>query len=350
MLRSIGYLVDAPSDVNVATEHVDPELASIAGPQLVVPVDNARYALNAANARWGSLYDALYGTDAIPETMGPHAVAGTTRNVEPRSSPFAEPCLTSAFPSPKAPMRRARVHSRRREPGCRDHSGPRASPTGPVCGLHRVTRRALNHPASTPRTPPRDRDRSGPHIGADDAAHVADIRLESALTAIMDCEDSVATVDAADKVLAYGNWLGLMKGTLTETFAKGDQTVERALEADCDYIAPGGQPLTVRRRSLMLVRNVGLHLMTDIVKLDGRPIAETILDAAITAWAAKHDVLRLGRHRNSLAGSVYIVKPKMHGPDEVAFASELFAGVEELLGLEPTPSRWGSWTRSAARL
>ena len=343
LLRSIGYLVDEPSNVSVSTTNVDPEIASIAGPQLVVPVDNARYALNAANARWGSLYDALYGTDAISEADGATRGGGYNPIRGAKVIAFCRAVLDERTPLSGASHVDVVRYAIDRGALIADtasgvvgladpaqlvgYSGKAEAPSAIVLkhhGLHIEILIDATHP-----------------IGAGDAAHVADIRLESALTTIMDCEDSVATVDASDKVLAYRNWLGLMKGSLTATFLKGDETVERALEADISCLDADGQPLTLRRRSVMLVRNVGLHLMTDMVSLDGQPVAETILDAAITAWAAKHDLVGASAHRNTLTGSVYIVKPKMHGPAEVAFATDLFAAVEDLLGLEPAALKMG---------
>ena len=342
-LRSIGYLAPAPGAVKVATANVDPEVAEVAGPQLVVPVDNARYALNAANARWGSLYDALYGTDVIPEDGG----AG-------RDGPYN-------------PVRGDRVIAHAR--GLLDRHVPLATGSHADALAYRVTDGALAVELAggsnaglaagvelagytgSPDDPDSvllrrnglgveilfDRDHP---VGAVDRAGVADICLEAALTTIMDLEDSVATVDAADKVLAYRNWLGLMKGDLSATFSKGGRETTRALRADSPYRDPDGNPRTLRRRSVMLVRNIGPHIETDIVRLDGAPIIETLLDAAITAWCAMHD-LAGGTRRNSASGSIYIVKPKMHGPAEVALASELFSRVEDILSLDRNTLKMG---------
>ncbi len=343
-LRDIGYLAPEPADVRVVTAGVDPEIAEVAGPQLVVPVDNARYALNAANARWGSLYDALYGTDVIPTD------AGATRD------------------GPYNPVRGDRVIAYAR--GLLDRHAPLTTGShgdvvayrvaggalaaelagGSNAGLGSGT--ALAGYTGEPDDPDSvllrrnglgieiliDRDHP---VGAIDRAGVADIALEAALTTIMDLEDSVATVDAADKVLAYRNWLGLMKGDLSATFTKGDREMTRTLRSDSPYLDPAGNAMTLRRRSVMLVRNIGPHIETDIVRLDGAPIIETLLDAAITAWCAMHDLAGGGPHRNSASGSIYIVKPKMHGPDEVALASELFGRVEDILGLAPNTLKMG---------
>lgn len=343
-LRSIGYLVDDPGPVQAATDGVDPEIASVAGPQLVVPVDNARYALNAANARWGSLYDAFYGTDAIAETGG----AG-------RAGPYN-------------PVRGQRVIDRVR--ALLDAHVPLASGShadavayGVSEGAMRVdlaggTSAHLADPeqfagytgeASAPSTVLLrkhglhlelviDRDHN---IGQDDPAGVADVMVESAVTTIMDLEDSVAAVDADDKALAYANWLGLMQGSLTASFAKGGHAVTRSLNADTTAIGPSGSPIGVRRRSVMLVRSVGLHMDTDMVRLDGQPIPETVIDVAVAAWCAMHDLAGAGPHRNSQTGSVYIVMPKLHGPRETALARDLLAAIERMLGLAPNTLKMG---------
>jgi malate synthase len=332
-LREIGYLVPEGPDFSVDTAGVDPEIASIPGPQLVVPVMNARYALNAANARWGSLYDALYGTDAMGDAPQP---GGYDEARGARVIAWAK-----AFLDEVAPLA----------------SGSHAAVTGyAVVGgaLHAHTAAgtvALATPAAfvglrgTAEAPTAILlrhnhlhveiriDASSP-IGRSDAAGVADVLLESAITTIMDCEDSVAAVDADDKALAYRNWLGLMKGDLVETVAKGGGTFQRTLAGDREYIGADGAPRVLKGRSLMLVRNVG-HLMTNpaVLDRDGQEAFEGLLDAMCTVTIALHDLKRTAGPRNSTTGSVYIVKPKMHGPEEVAFADALFTHVERALGL-----------------
>ena len=335
-LRDIGYLAPEPDGVRVATANVDAEIAEMAGPQLVVPMDNARYALNAANARWGSLYDALYGTDVIRTgdgggRDGPYnpvrgdRVIGFARDLLDRHAPLTAGSHRSAVAYRVADGTLAVELDDGSSAGLAagaELAGYTGAPGDPDSVLLR--RNGLGTEILIDRDHP---------VGAIDRAGVADIGLEAALTTIMDLEDSIATVDADDKVLAYRNWLGLMKGDLSATFAKGGRSMTRELRADSPYLDAGGNPMTLRRRSVMLVRNIGPHIETDIVCLDGAPIIETLLDAAITAWCALHDLAGTGPHRNSAAGSVYIVKPKMHGPDEVALASELFGRVEDALGM-----------------
>ncbi|RCW87354.1 malate synthase G [Phyllobacterium bourgognense] len=343
-LRGIGYLLPEGEAFAVSTSNVDPEIAVVAGPQLVVPVMNARYALNAANARWGSLYDALYGTDAIPDDGG--ADKGKAFNPVRGSKVIA---WAKAFLDDSAPLDGAHwadvsglsienhkliLKANGKLAALKDEAqfaGYRGSTTAPTAilleknGLHVEIVIDADHP-----------------IGKTDPAHIADVLLESALTTIQDCEDSVAAVDAEDKVVIYRNWLGLMNGDLEDTFEKGGKTVTRKLNADREYTGKDGKPLTVPGRSLMLVRNVG-HLMTNPAILDsqGNEVPEGIMDAAITALAALHDIGPGGRHTNSRAGSMYVVKPKMHGPEEVAFASELFGRVERLLGMQPNTMKMG---------
>ncbi|MBV0914057.1 malate synthase G [Anianabacter salinae] len=357
-LREIGYLVEDGPDFEIETPPTDPEFARIAGPQLVVPITNARFALNAANARWGSLYDALYGTDALgdaPQGGGYDPARGA------RVIAWAKGFLDQAAPL---------------------HAGSHADLVGysvtarGLVGLrladqdHRGSVSAISRDKGPDETPPTDIHEvplarpnqfvgfrgapeapshillenhglkieividAGHTIGASDPAHVADVRLESALSTIMDCEDSVAAVDGPDKRLAYANWLGLMTGDLEERFDKGGRTITRRMAPDASYTAPGGGTLSVKGRALMLVRNVG-HLMTTPAILDrnGHEAFEGLMDAAVTVLIAMHDLNKTDGARNSVTGSVYVVKPKMHGPAEVAFADEVFAHVEEMLGL-----------------
>ena len=329
-LREIGYIVPEGPDFSVVTTGVDPEIATLPGPQLVVPVMNARYALNAANARWGSLYDALYGTDALgdaPAGKGYDAARGA------RVIAWARGFLDDVAPLTGGA-------SWRNVAGVQAGAALRLTMAdGTTTGLadpaqyagHRGDQGFLlkNNGlhieiVQDARTP----------IGAADAAHIADIRLESALSAIMDCEDSVAAVDAEDKVVAYANWLGLMQGTLTEEVAKGTGTFTRRLAPNLAYTTPDGQTATLKGRALMLVRNVG-HLMTNpaILDAEGQEIGEGILDAFVTTLCALHDLRKADGLRNSVAGSVYVVKPKMHGPEEVALACAIFDAVEATLSL-----------------
>ncbi|PWR24609.1 malate synthase G [Zavarzinia aquatilis] len=335
-LRDIGYLVPVPDSVAIDTSGIDSEISEQAGPQLVVPVMNARYALNAANARWGSLYDALYGTDAIPESDGAGKAGGYNPVRGARVIAFARDMLDRAAPLVTGSHAAAIAYT---VEGGRlsvalgtglttladgkafvGYTGDPSAPTSVLIrhnGLHLEIQFDKSHP-----------------IGASDPAGIKDVLTEAALTTIMDCEDSVAAVDAEDKVVVYRHWLGLMKGTLTEEVAKGGKSFTRAMNPDRTYVAPSGGTLTLPGRSLMFIRNVG-HLMTNpaILLADGSEIPEGLMDAAITVTIAKHDLSGAGKFRNSRAGSVYIVKPKMHGPAEVAFADELFARAEDIAGL-----------------
>lgn len=326
-LREIGYLLEEGPDFQIDTANVDPEIAQIPGPQLVVPITNARYALNAANARWGSLYDALYGTDAMgPPPSGAGYDKGRGARVVARTRVF----LDETFPVAGLSHADARRYHVRDGALLVDDlpletpekfAGYRGNPKAPDAVL--LVNHGLHVALVFDRTHP---------IGARDQAGLADVRLESAVSAIMDCEDSVACVDAEDKVQAYENWLGLMKGDLATQVSKGGDVFTRALNPDEIYTAPDGAALPVRARALMLVRNVG-HLMTNPAILDrnGGEVFEGLMDAAITTMIALHDLERDGG--NSQTGSVYVVKPKMHGPREVAFAVRTFDMVEDILGL-----------------
>ncbi|MCE0503792.1 malate synthase G [Roseivivax sp. GX 12232] len=334
-LREIGYLVEEGDDFQIETADTDPEIATIAGPQLVVPITNARFALNAANARWGSLYDALYGTDALgdlPEGGGYDPKRGA------RVIAWAKDFLDRAVPL--AQGSHGDVTAYRIEGGALvTDKGPLAEPAA-YRGSRETggaTRHLLEHNGLKIELVI-DPDHQ---IGSTDPANLADVELESAVSAIMDCEDSVACVDGPDKTLAYGNWLGLMKRDLEESFEKGGKTVTRRLAEDRDYQAPDGGTLTVPGRALMLVRNVG-HLMTSpaILDAEGAEVFEGLMDAMVTTLIAKHDLQDAGRG-NSRAGSVYVVKPKMHGPAEVAFADKVFSEVEAALGIAPNTVKLG---------
>ena len=326
-LAEIGYLVDEGDGFQIETANVDPEIATVPGPQLVVPITNARYALNAANARWGSLYDGFYGTDAMG---GSTPKGGYDKGRGARVVARARVFLDQAFPLQDlshADARRYHVSGGALlvddqpllEPekfvGYTGH--PRAPDTVMLCNNNLHVELVF------------DRTHT---IGSRDQAGLADVRMESAVSAIMDCEDSVACVDAEDKIIAYSNWLGLMQGDLQDTFEKGGETVTRSLNPDRVLTGPDGSEVTLKGRALMLVRNVG-HLMTNpaIHDRDGNEVFEGLMDAMITTLIAMHDLQREGG--NSVTGSVYVVKPKMHGPEEVAFADRTFTHVEKILGL-----------------
>ncbi len=336
-LNDIGYIVPLGPEFSVRTEGVDPEIASIAGPQLVVPVDKARYALNAANARWGSLYDALYGTDAITEDDG--AERGAQYNPVRGAKVIA---AANKFLDDYVPLRWGswadvieisvadeQLHCQIRDGestklesiegfrGYRVTGGHITTVLLVHHGLHIEIQIDPNHP-----------------IGSQNPAGICDVVLESAVSTIMDCEDSVAAVDAEDKALCYRNWCGIMKGELTCQFNKGGQVVERQLNPDREYVSPTGEPVTLPGRSMLLIRHVGAHMLTDAVTTsDGTHVPETFLDCVVTVLAAMHDLAREGDGGNSRTGSMYIVKPKQHGPTEVALSIELFERVEEAFGL-----------------
>ena len=335
-LQKIGYLLPEGPDFQITTENVDEEISTIAGPQLVVPVKNARYALNAANARWGSLYDALYGTDVISDSDG--ADVGATYNPIRGAKVIA---FGRALLDQIAPLETGShvdavdylVVNRQLEvvlengehaalAQANKFAGYNGRPDAPSeilienNNLHAILQIDPSHP-----------------IGKSDKASIKDIVLESAITNIQDCEDSVAAADGEDKAEVYRNWLGLMRGTLSETFAKGDTTVTRTLNPDLHFTSPKGQPMTLHGRSMLLVRNVGHLMTTEAVLLKGVETPEGILDAVITATISLYDLKGLNQLRNSRKGSMYIVKPKMHGPEEVAFSCELFSKVEDVLKL-----------------
>jgi malate synthase len=343
-LRDIGYLLPEPPPFAITTANVDAEIARIAGPQLVVPVSNARYALNAANARWGSLYDALYGTDVIPEDNGAqrghaynpvrgarviaHARALLDRIVPLTGASYAGASHYYVHNTALVVTTKSGDRTLANPAHFAGYQGDPGSPTAILLqqnGLRIVLKIDRAHP-----------------IGATDPAGVADVILESAVSTIMDCEDSVAAVDAPDKVEIYRNWLGLIRGTLTATVEKSGRQIERRLEPDLTYTTPNGGTVTLPGRSLMLIRNVGHHMYTDMVlDTNGDPTPETILDCAVTALIGTHDLRGITPLRNSRTGSIYIVKPKLHGPEEVAFANEMFRRVEDLLALPRNTLKMG---------
>jgi len=344
-LKKIGYIVSEGPDFKISTRNVDPEIAKVAGPQLVVPVMNARYALNAANARWGSLYDALYGTDAIPETDGAEKGKGYNPKRGAKVIAWARQFLDNSVPLKGVSWTQAKSFA------VKDAKLVVTLVDGKTTGLAKPRHFAgYLGKKSAPGQFMLRHNGLGIEIlidadsatGKTDPAHIADVWVEAALTTIQDCEDSVAAVDAEDKVVVYGNWLGLMKGDLTEQVSKGDKTFTRRLNPDLKYNAPDGTKFEVICRSLMLVRNVG-HLMTTpaILDRDGNEVPEGIMDAAVTALIALHDIGPKGRFKNSRVGSMYVVKPKMHGPEEVAFAVELFGRVEQLLGMKKNTIKMG---------
>ena len=344
-LVDIAYLLAEGEDFSITTENVDEEIATLAGPQLVVPVMNARYALNAANARWGSLYDALYGTDVIPEDDGAERAVAYNPVRGARVIAYARDFLDQHCPLSTGHHAQANAYtvingalqivltdgtiSSLADPQqFRGYTGAPDEPGSILLrhnGLHIEIQIDLDSP-----------------IGSTDSAGIKDVVLEAALTTIQDCEDSIAAVDAQDKVVVYRNWLGLMRGDLTDSFDKGGKTLTRTLNPDRQFTAGDGNPLVLHGRSLMFVRNVG-HLMTNNAILDaaGNEIPEGIMDAMFTAMIALHDIRATGERCNSRSGSVYIVKPKMHGPEEVAFTCELFDRVEDALGMERNTLKMG---------
>jgi malate synthase len=344
-LKDIGYLLPEGEDFKITTENVDPEISSIAGPQLVVPVMNARFALNAANARWGSLYDALYGTDMISEDDGASRAGAYNSIRGNKVIAFSKNFLDEHFALDNASY--SDVNSFSIKGGCLEvglnngacvslknseqfqgYQGSADQPSGVLLKNNNLHAEIQIDPSHS--------------VGETDPAGIKDVLLESAITTIQDCEDSVAAVDGEDKVAVYRNWLGLMKGDLKETFIKGGSEMTRSLNPDRSYIAPDGSNFQLSGRSLMLVRNVG-HLMTNpaILDKDGNEVPEGILDAMFTICIAMHDLNGDSGIKNSQAGSIYIVKPKMHGPDEVQFTCDLFSAVEKSLNLNPLTAKVG---------
>ncbi|MEM1379316.1 MAG: malate synthase G [Pseudomonadota bacterium] len=341
-LREIGYIVPEGPDFTIATSGVDPEIAAISGPQLVVPIKNARFALNAANARWGSLYDALYGTDAISEDDGAHRGGAYNPARGAKVIAFGKRFLDETFPLTEgshadvvhyvivgdvltAKLENGETASLVSQEKFRAYRGDASDPSAVLLrnhGLHAELQIDRAHP-----------------IGGADSAGLSDILIESAVTTIMDCEDSVAAVDGEDKAEVYANYLGLLKGDLVTTFTKGGKRVERTLNSDRQYTSYDGSDLTLKGRVLMLIRNVGHLMRTPAVRLpNGEEMFEGMLDACVTGLLAKYDV---GSRKNSVHGSTYIVKPKMHGPEEVAFAIKLFEDVEQEMGLPPKTLKIG---------
>ncbi len=344
-LKEIGYLLEEADDFSIETKNVDPEIASIAGPQLVVPVMNARFALNAANARWGSLYDALYGTDVISEEEGAEKAGAYNPKRGAKVIEFSKKFLDDNLPLINGSYKDITAFqikegklqitlSDQTQTTIEDDSkfigyvGTEENPTGIL-----LKNNLLHLEIQI------DRNDS---IGGDDPAGIKDVLVESAITTIQDCEDSVAAVDGTDKAEVYGNWLGLMKGDLSETFEKNGENLTRTLNKDREYLDSSGKSFSLPGRSTMLVRNVG-HLMTNPGILDGnnQEVFEGIMDAMFTITIAKHDLLSSGEFSNSRAKSIYIVKPKMHGPEEVKFTCDLFAAVEKAIGLDPLTVKVG---------
>ena len=344
-LKEIGYLTEDKGEFTIETQNVDPEIATIAGPQLVVPVMNARFALNAANARWGSLYDALYGTDMISEDDGATRAGAYNPVRGDKVIAFAKNFLDEHFPLSQGSYNdvssfslvdnslsmgtvSGELTSLKDAAQFQGYQGSAENPSGILLKNNNLHAEIQIDPSHS--------------VGATDKAGIKDVLLESAVTTIQDCEDSVAAVDGEDKVEVYRNWLGLMRGDLKETFIKGGSEMTRSLNLDREYLSPNGSQFSVPGRSLMLVRNVG-HLMTNpaILDQDGLEIPEGILDAMFTICIAMHDLNGTGPIKNSRAGSIYIVKPKMHGPDEVQFTCDLFSAVEKALGMKHLTAKVG---------
>jgi len=344
-LKEIGYLTEDKGEFTIETQNVDPEIATIAGPQLVVPVMNARFALNAANARWGSLYDALYGTDMISEDDGATRAGAYNPVRGDKVIAFAKNFLDEHFPLSHGSYNdvssfslvdnslsmgtvSGELTSLKDAAQFQGYQGSAENPSGILLKNNNLHAEIQIDPSHS--------------VGATDKAGIKDVLLESAVTTIQDCEDSVAAVDGEDKVEVYRNWLGLMRGDLKETFIKGGSEMTRSLNLDREYLSPNGSQFSVPGRSLMLVRNVG-HLMTNpaILDQDGLEIPEGILDAMFTICIAMHDLNGTGPIKNSRAGSIYIVKPKMHGPDEVQFTCDLFSAVEKALGMKHLTAKVG---------
>lgn len=341
-LQDIGYLTAVPENVAITTKNVDAEIATMAGPQLVVPINNARYAINAANARWGSLYDALYGTDVLPGKADPAQAYDEVRGQQVVN--YVKNWLDKIFPLAHGSHTQAThylIADGKLQVSLEDDTqtsvatkeqfaGFQGTPSCPTAilmrhnGLHVEIQIDANH-----------------IVGKSDKAKIKDVVVEAALTTIMDCEDSVAAVDGEDKTLVYQNWAGLIRGDLSIELAKNGQTRTRTLNADREYQTLNGETLRLPGRSLMFIRNVG-HLMTNnAILIDGEEVYEGLMDAVVTCLIAKQDIQKMGAFQNSRAGSIYIVKPKMHGPEEVAFSSKLFGQVETMLGLAPDTIKIG---------
>lgn len=343
-LKEIGYLVDDVEDFSINTENVDDEIATIPGPQLVVPLDNARYVLNAVNARWGSLYDASYSTDTISQANGCRKIKKYNPIRGDRVILRGRNLLDRHFALERDTHKHVTQYFiKNNQLAVQFGDGSETTLLKPQQFIGYTGKAEnpdsvlLSHHSLHLEIKLGD----GYFIGRRDHAKIYDIHLESAVTTIMDCEDSVASVDTEDKLKVYSNWLGLMKGTLVRTVEKDDKTIERTMEPDKEFIGHDGNPVIKHGRSLMLVRNVGSHLYTDMVLYDGKPVPETMVDLMVTSLCAIHDLKGNTKRRNSRKGSVYIVKPKMHGPEEVAFANELFGRAEEALNLEPFTLKMG---------